>query len=232
MHFREVGTVRLARRPKPGDELNEGQAMGPIPLEDLELVEQVKAGHTEAFGTLVQKYQDRIFNTCWRICGHLEDARDVTQEAFLKVFEQIATFRQESGFYTWLFRVAVNLSLTKRRRAKTRREVPLDQVGEAAGTQADELARLAQRDTAGNSAHSVGHSTLQTQVLHAFQLLDDDHRAVIVLRDIEELSYRDISAILEVAPGTVRSRLHRARMELRRLLRPAVAQDRQVDTGQ
>ena len=86
-------------------------------MEDLELINKIRTGQTEAYGDLVRKYEDRVFNTCWRICGHLEDARDVTQEAFLKAYEGLSGFRRDSGFYTWIFRIAVNLALTKRRDA-------------------------------------------------------------------------------------------------------------------
>ncbi|MDO8631840.1 MAG: sigma-70 family RNA polymerase sigma factor, partial [Phycisphaerales bacterium] len=107
----------MPERPKPGNAANDGHAPG---CDDRELVRRVKSGQTEAYGELVRRYQDRVFNTCWRICGHLEDARDLTQEAFLKAFESLDAFRQESGFYTWIFRVAVNLSLSHRRSAGRR----------------------------------------------------------------------------------------------------------------
>jgi len=182
----------------------------------------VKAGQTEAFGELVAKYQDRIFNTCWRICGHLEDARDLTQEAFLKVFENLSSFRQEAGFYTWLFRIAVNQALSYRRKTKRRREVGLEEDGQVVGTQAEHLARSTGRGGGVNPANALGDAELSAQVIRALQALDDPHRAVVVLRDIEGFDYHEIGMILEIPPGTVRSRLHRGREELRKLILPAM----------
>lgn len=194
--------------------------MRPIPLHDLELVEQVRAGKTEAYGELVRKYQDRVFNTCWRICGHLEEARDITQEAFLKAFENISSFRQQCGFYTWIFRVAVNLALSHRRKEQRRRTVAFGEDTGRVATQAEGVAGLAARASASDPADAVGNAELRGVVSHALNALDDDHRAVVVLRDIEGLDYREIGDILGLPPGTVKSRLHRARMALRKAILP------------
>jgi len=194
--------------------------MRPITLQDLELIERVRAGQTEAFCEIVAKYQDRIFNTCWRICGHLEDARDLTQEAFLRVFKGLSTFREESGFYTWIFRIAVNLALSHRRKMKKRREVSLDGQAAPTGTQAESLARRMGRRSEPSATGRMEQAETLARVSHALHELDDDHRAVVVLRDIEGFDYHEIGAILDVPPGTVKSRLHRARSELRRLLGP------------
>ncbi len=204
----------MAQRPIPKSDYSEGRASEAVPLPDLDLVTQVKAGHSEAFGELVLRYQDRVFNTCWRICGNLDDARDLAQEAFLKVFENLASFRQESGFYTWLFRVAVNLALSQRRKDKRRREVSLDDPTTFSGTQAEALARRSGR---GASSTDSNAETVAL-VVRGLNMLEDDYRAVIVLRDLEGFDYDEIGRILEIPPGTVRSRLHRARMELRRLI--------------
>jgi RNA polymerase sigma-70 factor (ECF subfamily) len=194
----------------------------PVPLEDAELIEQVKAGQTESYGRLVEKYQDRVFNACWRICGHIEDARDVTQEAFLRAFDNISSFRQQSGFYTWVFRVAVNLALSHRRKAKIRQAISLDQPVDVAGSQAADLARQVRDAAAEDPAGAAGEAELLGRVAGALQDLDDDYRAVVVLRDIEGLDYREIGEILELAPGTVKSRLHRGRMALRNAVMPTL----------
>src|SRR3989304_4475993 len=114
----------MLERPNPrkGDVCGRSSELAQVG--DGELVERVQRGQTEAYGELVRRYQDRVFNACWRICGHLEDARDLTQEAFLKAFEGLGSFRQQSGFYTWIFRVAVNLSLSPRRHVRGRRVRP------------------------------------------------------------------------------------------------------------
>lgn len=190
-----------------------------IPLMDVELVEKVKAGQIEAFGELVEKYQDRVFNAAWRICGHLEDARDITQDAFVKALENIGSFRQQSGFLTWVFRIAVNLALSHRRKQK-RRAVSLEQIG--VDTQADGLVRRIAQASEGDPAVSAGEGEVQSVVARALCAMDEQQRAVIVLRDIEGLDYREIGEILEIPPGTVRSRLHRARKALRHAVNPGL----------
>lgn len=194
-------------------------------MEDGVLVERVKQGQTEAYGELVRRYQDRVFNACWRICGHLEDARDLTQEAFLKAFEGLSNFRQQSGFYTWIFRVAVNLSLTQRRNAHRRRTVSLDTGSTATGAQADELVKRVQDESDNDPTRGPGDAELHAAVARALQELHDEQRAVIVLRDIEGFDYQEIAAILQVPPGTVKSRLFRARIALQQAIDPAISRD-------
>ncbi len=207
----------MPERPRTGNASDDGRRPD---VDDRELVRRVKSGQTQAYGELIRRYQDRVFNACWRICGHLEDARDLTQDAFLKAFENLGAFRQESGFYTWVFRVAVNLSLSHRRSAKRRRVVSLDS-GIAGGTQADDLARQMQCAQADESRGPVSESEAHSQIVRALQSLDSEHRAVVVLRDIEGFDYQQIGAILDIPPGTVKSRLHRARMALREAISPA-----------
>lgn len=204
----------MAGRPNPKETLCSGGESRRTPMEDAELIDRIKNGQSAAYGDLVRKYQDRVFNACWRICGHLEDARDLTQEAFLKAYEGLDGFRRESGFYTWVFRVAVNLALSHRRKAHRRREVSLDQTLQMKGSQADGLAKHVAAGTQDDPARTVGEAELQARVVRALQALDDDHRAVIVLRDVEGFDYQEIGEILQIPPGTVKSRLHRARLAL------------------
>lgn len=194
----------------------------PIPsvsVEDVQLIERTRAGQTEAYGDLVRKYQDRVFNACWRICGHLEDARDITQEAFLKAFENLAGFRRDSGFFTWVFRIAVNLALSKRREVARRRLVSLEDAESTLGGQARELIRRTSREC--EASESEEKALRQGCLARAIQELDSDFRTVVVLRDIEGMDYQTIAEILEVPEGTVKSRLHRARMVLADSLRAA-----------
>lgn len=205
----------MAERPRSDDEAYAGSGSRPSTFEDAGLVERVNRGETEAYAELVRKYQDRIFNACWRICGNLEDARDITQEAFLKAYEGLSGFRGQSGFYTWLYRVAINLALSHRRSAGRRRTVSLDQVTEASGTQAEDLARRFRGNDDDDATRAVDEAERLGAAARALQALDDGHRAVVVLRDIEGFDYQEISVILEIPPGTVKSRLHRARLALR-----------------
>lgn len=204
----------MMQRPNPVDRAPRLRLAQPIPLEEVELIEQVRAGHTEAYGELVRQYQDRVFNTCWRICGNLEDARDLTQEAFLKAFEQFDKFRGHSSVYTWIYRIAVNLCLSERRRSRgSRRTTSLDQLRETGG-QAAALVEQAGVNR-GEPANDASRVELQQRLLDGLGQLDEDHRAVLVLRDMEGFEYREIADMMEIPIGTVRSRLHRARMTLR-----------------
>ena len=190
--------------------------------DDLSTVQRVQAGDMAAFAELVSKYQDRVFNTCWRICGHLEDARDLTQEAFLKALKSIGSFRAQSGFYTWLFRIAVNLAVSHRRREDYRTARSLDSGGDgmaSAGVTTPSALRLVVPQEADAN---MERREIHSRVVNAIQALDADQRAVVVLRDIEGMDYRQIGELLEIAPGTVKSRLHRARSALRKSLAPVI----------
>jgi len=195
---------------------------GPLPavrFEDAVLVERVRDGDMEAFGLLVAKYQDRVYNTCWRMCGHVEDARDLTQDTFFKAYQAIALFQGRSGFYTWLFRIAVNLALSHRRKAKYRRTQSLDGEGNP-GTGSEPLRDRVEDVSAPSPVGRAMAAEMHQQIERALDALDPDHRAVIVLRDIEGFDYAEIAGILDVAVGTVKSRLHRARAALRDELNP------------
>lgn len=189
-----------------------------VSMEDMQLINKVRTGQTEAFGDLVRRYQDRLFNTCWRICGDLEDARDVTQEAFIKAYEGLPAFRHDSGFYTWIFRIAVNLALSRRRDAARHRTASLDQGELSHGNQARDLVR---RVSAQSDADSDETTELHGRLVRAIYDLEPDYRAVVVLRDIEGMDYETIAEILDIPHGTVKSRLHRARVILSSVLRPA-----------
>jgi len=185
---------------------------------DALLVRQIQSGQLHAFTELVGKYQDRIFNTCWRICGHQEDARDLTQEVFLKALESIDGFRGKSAFYTWIYRIAVNMSLSHKRRARTRGTLSLsiDDDSQAA----DLLEMMADPDAVDPAQESESRETNQ-RVAAALLELDGEHRCVLVLRDVEGLAYQDIADVLELAVGTVKSRIFRARLALRKLMEGA-----------
>ncbi len=191
-----------------------------VASEDEALVEQARAGDLAAFGRLASRYQDRIINTCWRLCGQQQDAEDLTQETFLHALEAIGTFQARSRFYTWLYRIAVNLTLSHRR--KRARSVKLSLHGSDGEFLGDQAAGLVGRVSSEPQDPPARLSARETErrLQLGLEQLDDDHRAVVVLRDIEGLDYRQIAEILEVPVGTVRSRLHRARMELRKCLGP------------
>lgn len=175
--------------------------------EDLRLIQECLEGRTEAFAALVRKYQDRLYNTLYRIVGNAEDARDLVQDAFLQAYRALDRFHGESAFYTWLYRIAVNAAISAKRRQRV--VVSLQTARDAAGLEpADDLGRS---DPSGR----MEQDERVRQVREALDTLPDEYRTVLVLKEIDGQKYEAIAQILNCPIGTVRSRLHRARLELR-----------------
>jgi len=173
--------------------------------DDDQLIADTLAGDTAAFGQLVSKYQDRLFNTLAHVVGCAEEAEDVVQEAFVLAFTKLKTFRRNSAFYTWLYRIAFNVSVSRQR--KKRPQLSVEQARETTGlepmdSEAEPTARLEQQETA-------------AEVQQALAALSDEHRSILILREIEGNDYETIGQILDLPIGTVRSRLHRARTQLK-----------------
>ena len=174
-------------------------------LDDSTLIDETLAGHSMAFGTLVEKYQDRLANSVTHVVGSSEDARDVVQDAFVQAFVKLNTFKRNSAFYTWLYRIAFNLAISRLRRKRP--TVSIDSARDISGaepidSQTGPDGRMEQADRA-------------QRVQQALSCLSEEHRAVLVLREMEDYSYDTIAEILDLPVGTVRSRLHRARMQMR-----------------
>lgn len=186
---------------------------------DAGLIRDCRTGDVSAFGRLVTRHQDRVYNLCLRMCGRHQDAEDYTQEAFVRAFGALGQFDGRSRFYTWLFRIAVNLILSDRRKGARHRVVslnatePSENVDGRPGSLAHDL-RANEPDPSDMADLQDRHG----RVMSALESLDTEQRAIIILRDIEGLDYAEIAQVLNVAPGTVKSRLHRARLALRERL--------------
>lgn len=178
-------------------------------LDDETLVKQCQRGDSEAMSRLIVKYQDRIYNVILKICNNSDDAAELTQDTFVKVMENIAGFRQHSSFYTWLFRVAVNEAINFCRRRFKVSSQSLD-----SGVSPMALADMADNDP----ARLAQQKEMIVLLTEAIGRLDEDHRVVLVLRDIEQMTYNQIAESLELELGTVKSRLSRARAMLREIL--------------
>jgi RNA polymerase sigma-70 factor (ECF subfamily) len=194
---------------------------GPRADSDEDLVQRVLAGNSDAFDELVGRYQDRVFNTLARMCGSPQEAEDLAQETFLKAFRALGSFRQGSKFYTWLFRIAVNTGFS-RRRQEVRRKVHEGGRLDAGGSgDSDELSLEAvipdRKDT--DPAKILERETLRARVREGLQEIDPDYRSILVLRDIEGMDYESIAESLDITTAAVKSRLHRARLELARILK-------------
>jgi RNA polymerase sigma-70 factor (ECF subfamily) len=187
-------------------------------LDDETLVRRSQHGDPEAMTCLIVKYQDRVYNAILKICANPDDAAELTQDTFVKVLESIGTFRGQSAFYTWLFRVAVNLTLNHCRRRFKLSPVSLDAAIELHGKEKEQLAAILADPEQDDPAKIVQQKELVQVVLDLIARLNEEHRIVLILRDIEQMSYTQIADVLELEPGTVKSRISRARAALRELL--------------
>lgn len=175
---------------------------------DHTLIENCLAGRREAFGQLVERYQNRLFHSLLHLLGSTEDAQDAAQDAFVQAFEKLASFRGQSQFYSWLFRIAFNTAVSTKR--KTRRmSVSLDGRREATGAEPTDA------NPSTEPSYSMDVSDRQRLVRQALAELSDDFRTALVLKEMDGMSYEEIADVIEVPLGTVRSRIHRARLELR-----------------
>ena len=181
--------------------------------DDQDLIDACREGKTDAFGVLVRRYQDRLYPTALRLTGCAEDAQDLLQETFIRAYEKLGKFHGESAFYTWVYRIAVNLALSGRRRRR-----PVARLDDAA---ADPPVDRGETDPALPLERAERDKTIQD----ALDALAPDHRVVVVMKEYDGLRYEDIAAALGVPVGTVRSRLHRARCDLRTRLQSLIDED-------
>jgi RNA polymerase sigma-70 factor (ECF subfamily) len=178
---------------------------------DEDLIAECLAGQTESFGQLVVRYQDRLYNSLTTMLGSVEDARDVAQDAFISAFEKLETFRGSSAFYSWLFRIALNGSINRHR--KQRSTATIEAARENSGLEPPDPHPEA------HPAFALERSERQALVQAALAELPADYRTVLVLKELEDMKYEEIAAVLDCPIGTVRSRIHRARSELRSKLK-------------
>jgi RNA polymerase sigma-70 factor (ECF subfamily) len=188
---------------------------------------RAQAGERAAFGQIVVLYQDRLYNAIVRMVGDHDEARELTQEVFLRGLSKLDTYRADAGPYTWLFRIAVNLSISQLRKVQRRRTFSLDRPGSRNGRpgsqgdgddQAAGLIDRVSRQTA-QPGDEVLAREQQEQVLAALGRLDAEYRAVLVMRDIEGFDYQQMADVLGLPLGTLKSRLFRARLAMRDELR-------------
>lgn len=179
---------------------------------DQHLIDECLAGRTAAFDELVFRYQDRLYNSLVRMLRSAEDARDIAQEAWVHAFQGLTTFRGNSAFYSWLFRIAYNAAVSDKRKLRVT-GASLEAAREQAGLEpADHRAES-------EPSHALVQSERQARVRTALSHLSEEYRTVLVLKELENLKYEDIAELVGCPIGTVRSRIHRARVELADKLR-------------
>jgi RNA polymerase sigma-70 factor (ECF subfamily) len=198
-----------------------GQALR-IYSDDNLLVEKCRKGDSRAMEILIIKYQDRIYNVILKICGNTDDAAELTQDTFVKVLQNIDKFQSRSSFYTWAFRIAVNLTINYCKRNIKLGLKSIDAEDNQNSEQTKKALKvLLKDDKSADPATIAENKELADLILTAVMQLDDAHRAVIVLRDIEGMNYAQIADILNINLGTVKSRLSRARSQLREIMEVA-----------
>ncbi len=176
--------------------------------DDQAAINRVLDGDTAAYAELVERYQRRLLGLLVHACGSHHEAEDMAQETFTRAYRKLHLFSGQSQFYTWLCRVAMNLLISQRRRKRVENQIPregfevaLDSIGSTE-----------------DAEESLERSEMQNQVRQAIAMLDIERRTVVLLRDFDGMDYDAIAETLDIPVGTVRSRLHRARLELKTIL--------------
>jgi RNA polymerase sigma-70 factor (ECF subfamily) len=185
---------------------------------DTNLVREAQAGAPEAYSELVRRYQDRIYTIVAGMVADREDALDLTQETFVKAYMALDRFRQEAGFYTWLYRIAVHLCIDYSRKRKRYQEpLPLDQY-----LLHDPSLEPEDTSPSRNPERAAINVQLRAAIRSSLQRLSEPFRTAVILHDIEGLSQEEVARIMDCPRGTAKSRIQRGRYQLRTLLRPYV----------
>jgi RNA polymerase sigma-70 factor (ECF subfamily) len=189
-----------------------------INIDDDVLVQQCRHGDSAAMERLIYKYQNRIYNTILKICANPDDAAELTQDTFVKVIENIDKFEGRSSFYTWAFRIAMNLTLNHCKRSSKLTFTSLETERKESNWRPKQILKeFLRNDASPDPAIVAQNRELCDLVQKALMKLDDTRRTVIVLRDIEGMNYAQIANVLELELGTVKSRISRARNNLREI---------------
>jgi RNA polymerase sigma-70 factor, ECF subfamily len=211
-----IMTDRVPGKPAAGSSTNEPIAAptaDKVP-DELALVERARKGDLSAYDDLVRRYQERIYATLYNMTSNHEDANDLAQEAFIKAFEALKSFKGGSSFYTWIYRIAVNRTINFLKQRKNRTYLSLNDLDFDAEHDPDLVALVSDK----TPRREVHLSELQEKLNVAMQKLSEDHRLVVTLHDIQGLSHEEIGEIMDCNIGTVRSRLFYARQQLQAYL--------------
>ncbi len=187
-------------------------------VDDQSLVERCKKGDQEAYRILVQRYQGRVFALALSMLHDKQDALDVSQEAFIKVHRYLGNFQGSASFYTWLYRITYNLCIDQLRRGGRMQTVDYDD--RIQRESATDPGNLKPTLTGGNPSRELRRKELAEKIQEAIDELPPYHKGVIVMREIEGMSYKEMAEVMQVSKGTIMSRLHHARQKLQRALAP------------
>jgi RNA polymerase sigma-70 factor, ECF subfamily len=183
---------------------NPTEPMVSAAISDAECVQNLQRGQTDAFEILIRRHEKTIFNLVYRMLGDYDEAAEVSQEAFLSAYRAIGTFRGDSNFSTWLYRIALNHATTRRKSLNTRQQRNVSiEITEPVS------------DPQPGPAETMEKKEIRERVQQALNSLEPDDATVILLRDLQDVSYEEVARVLEIPIGTVKSRLHRARQALK-----------------
>jgi RNA polymerase sigma factor RpoE len=182
--------------------------------DDLSLVSRAQAGELEAYDELVRRYQERIYSTIYHMTSNHEDANDLAQESFIKAYQALRSFKGDSSFFTWIYRIAVNRTINYLKQRKNRIQMSLNDLDFNAENDPELVALISQK----TPRRDLNLAELQAKLNEAMQKLSYEHRLVVNLHDVQGLSHEEISKIMDCNIGTVRSRLFYARQQLQAYL--------------
>jgi len=186
----------------------------PAAVDETELVTRARKGDLTAYDQLVQRYQERVYATVYHMTSNHEDANDLAQEAFIKGFQALKSFKGGSSFYTWVYRIAVNKTINFLKQRKNRSQMSLNDLDFNAEHDPDMVALVSDK----TPRREAGLTELQEKLNEAMQKLSEPHRLVVTLHDVQGLSHEEIAKIMDCNIGTVRSRLFYARQQLQGFL--------------
>lgn len=206
--FRPLLSARVSGTKTPS---RASERQSTVSADDYRLIAECLRGGTDAFGRLIYRYEERLYNTVYGLVGNAEDAQDVVQETFLNAYKSLNNFKGDAEFFTWLYRIAFNTAVSLKRKQKAALSMNGSRNGDSSVEPLDHSA-------SSRPSHAMERAEEERQVQVALSRLSLEHRAVLVLKDMQSMKYEQIAEILQVPIGTIRSRLHRARLELREIL--------------
>jgi RNA polymerase sigma factor (sigma-70 family) len=190
--------------------IREESPAGHATVDDRALVKEAQAGDYSAFDTLVQKYQERVYATIYHMTSNHEDANDLTQETFIKAYKALQSFKGDSSFFTWVYRIAVNKTINFLKGRKNKIHLSLNDLDFNAEHDPELVTFISEK----TPRRDLNLAELQEKLNEGMQKLSDVHRLVVTLHDVQGLSHEEISKIMDCNTGTVRSRLFYARQQL------------------
>ncbi len=209
MIMTEPATGKAPQKSPPGEKEAAAESV-PVTSDEAVLVDRARHGDLGAYDELVQRYQQRIYATVYHMTSNHEDANDLAQEAFIKAYQALKSFKGGSSFYTWVYRIAVNKTINFLKQRKNRTHLSLNDLDFNAENDPDLVALVSDK----TPRRDASLTELQEKLNEAMQRLSDQHRLVVTLHDVQGLSHEEIAKIMECNIGTVRSRLFYARQQL------------------